>query len=104
MAPYQQRIAVRHPDHAQEVAVDGSRGIRAVAARRWGYVNLVLVVWIAVARIPVRHAGSVRRKYAKAFKFFAFCQLSNLASLDAEHLQRCQVAVALVRMLLSGEH
>ncbi len=103
MAADQERIAVGHPEHAQKVAVHGSRGVRAVAARRLGHKNLILVVWIAVARIPVSHAGTIRRKLTEAFELFVFSQLAGIAGFNVEDLQCRHVGVALLRVLLPGE-
>src|SRR5207244_11270644 len=82
---YQQRLAVGQPHGAHQVAIDGAGLIRPVSPGRGGYVNLVDVVGVAVARVPVGNARAVGGVRGVAFERLVRGELVTLTRGDVEH-------------------
>jgi len=86
----------------QEVAVI-DRVASEPSPRGLRHVDLIFVVWITVARKPVSHAGTIRRKEPKLSSFHA-SSACDLSGFDVEHLQRSQFSIALSMLLPSEQH
>src|SRR5712672_1034410 len=103
MTADQQRLAVGHPDGAQNISVDRARGVLPVASGSGGRENFVFVGAVAVPWIPVGKLASVRRERAEAFKLLVFREFADVAGLGIQYLQGPLVAVSRVRVFLLSE-
>jgi len=83
--------------------VNLARDIDAVAAGKGSDKDFVAVAVIAIAGVPVSQLCAMGREQADSFELLVAGELTHLSALDVQDLQSGQVAVAEMRVLLSGK-
>jgi hypothetical protein len=77
-------LAVAGPDGPHDIAVEDAGEIHSVAARATGDKQVVFVVGVAIARVPIGNAGAVRRIQRIAFECLVGGEFMGLSARHVE--------------------